>query len=266
MCGTASWSALVPPSRASSSLWPGRLLELDGTGKEVRQEDFWRIPDRAPDPTMDEDGLAAILEEGLRLHLASDVPLAVFLSGGVDSSVMANLAQRAAQSPIHTFTLAFEEQEFNEGPIARRIAAAIGTEHHEVVLTEGRFVENLEAALDSLDQPTFDGLNAYYMSHAIRAAGFTVALSGTGGDELFGGYTSYRDLPVLQRWSRRTAWVPARPAGGRGHAGDLAAAPLGRGGATPDPLGQAPRNGPSRRRSAGALPAGLRALSPRIPT
>jgi asparagine synthase (glutamine-hydrolysing) len=189
-------------------LWPGRLLELDGSGKEVRQEDFWRIPDRAPDPAMDEDGLAAILEEGLRLHLASDVPLAVFLSGGVDSSVMANLAQRAAQSPIHTFTLAFEEQELNEGPIARRIAAAIGTQHHEVLLTEGRFVENLGAALDSLDQPTFDGLNAYYMSHAIRTAGFTVALSGTGGDELFGGYTSYRQLPVLQRWSQRAAWVP----------------------------------------------------------
>ncbi len=189
-------------------LEPGRLIELDGAGKEVRQEDFWRIPDSAPDPTMDEDGLAAVLEEGLRLHLASDVPLAVFLSGGVDSSAMANLAQRAAKSPIHTFTLAFEEQALNEGPVARRIAAAIGTQHHEVVLTEGHFVENLEAALDSLDQPTFDGLNAYYMSHAIRAAGFTVALSGTGGDELFGGYASYRDLPVLQRWSRRAAWVP----------------------------------------------------------
>jgi asparagine synthase (glutamine-hydrolysing) len=189
-------------------LWPGRLLELDGVGREVRKQDFWRIPDRAPDPTMDEHGLAAILEEGLRVHLASDVPLAVFLSGGVDSSVMANLAQRAAQGPIHTFTLAFEEQEFNEGPIARRIAAAIGTAHHEVVLTEGRFVENLEAALDSLDQPTFDGLNAYYMSQAIRTAGFTVALSGTGGDELFGGYTSYRDLPVLLRWSQRAAWMP----------------------------------------------------------
>jgi asparagine synthase (glutamine-hydrolysing) len=189
-------------------LEPGRLIELDGAGKTVRQEDFWRIPSSAPDPTMDEDDLAAILEEGMRLHLASDVPLAVFLSGGVDSSAMANLAQRAAKSPIHTFTLAFEEQELNEGPVARRIAAAIGTQHHEVVLTEGHFVKNLEAALDSLDQPTFDGLNAYYMSQAIRAAGFTVALSGTGGDELFGGYTSYRDLPVLQRWSRRAAWVP----------------------------------------------------------
>jgi asparagine synthase (glutamine-hydrolysing) len=189
-------------------LWPGRLLEFDGAGKEFRQQDFWCIPDSAPDPIMDEHGLAAVLQEGLRLHLASDVPLAVFLSGGVDSSVIANLAQRAAKSPIHTFTLAFEEHELNEGPIARQIAAAIGTQHHEVVLTEGHFVENLEAALDSLDQPTFDGLNAYYMSRAIRAAGFTVALSGTGGDELFGGYTSYRDLPVLYRWSRRAAWVP----------------------------------------------------------
>jgi asparagine synthase (glutamine-hydrolysing) len=189
-------------------LWPGRLLEFDGAGKELRQQDFWRIPGRAPDPIMDEDGLAAILQERLSQHLASDVPLAVLLSGGVDSSVVANLAQQAAQSPIHTFTLAFEEQELNEGPIAREIAAAIGTQHHEVVLTEGHFLENLEAALDSLDQPTFDGLNAYYMSRAIRSAGFTVALSGAGGDELFGGYTSYRDLPVLHRWSRRAAWVP----------------------------------------------------------
>src|SRR5277367_5536795 len=189
-------------------LWPGRLLEFDGAGKEFRQHDFWRVPGRAPDPIMDEDGLAAILAEGLRLHLASDVPLAVFLSGGVDSSVVANLAQLAAESPIHTFTLAFEEHELNEGPIARRIAAAIGTQHHEVVLTEAGVVENLEQALDSLDQPTFDGLNAYYISHAIRAAGFTVALSGTGGDELFGGYASYRDLPALHRWSRRAALVP----------------------------------------------------------
>ena len=188
-------------------LSPGKLVEFDGAGKQIRDEDFWSIPDHAPDPTMDEDHLAAVLEEGLRLHLASDVPLAVFLSGGIDSSVMANLAQRAAKSPIHTFTLAFEEQELNEGPIAKRIAAAIGTQHHEVVLTEQHFVENLDAALDSLDQPTFDGLNSYYMSHAIRDAGFTVALSGTGGDELFGGYASYRDLPVLQRWSRRTGWM-----------------------------------------------------------
>jgi asparagine synthase (glutamine-hydrolysing) len=232
---SAIWNGfVVGPGTAVKGiklLWPGRLLELDGAGNEIRQEDFWRIPDRVPHPTMNEDDLAAILEEGVRLHLASDVPLAVFLSGGVDSSAMANLAQRAAQTPIHTFTLAFEEQELNEGPIARQIAAAIGTQHHEVVLTEERFVEKLETALDSLDQPTFDGLNAYYMSHAIRAAGFTVALSGMGGDELFGGYTSYRDLPVLQYWCRRAAWIPR---GLKVAAATLATWPLRRaGGAVP---------------------------------
>jgi len=213
-------------------LWPGELIELDGNGKELRREEFWRIPEQAPAPTMDEDSLATILEEGLRLHLASDVPLAVFLSGGIDSSVMANLAQRAAKTPIHTFTLAFEEQELNEGPIARRIAAAIGTQHHEVVLTEGRFVENLAAALNSLDQPTFDGLNAYYMSHAIRAAGFTVALSGTGGDELFGGYSSYRDLPVLHRWCSRAGFLPREL---QAAAAKLATWPLRRSGAAVPP-------------------------------
>jgi asparagine synthase (glutamine-hydrolysing) len=189
-------------------LWPGRLLALDCGGEERRSEDFWTVPAAPSGEPMDEGRLSAILEETLRLHLASDVPLAVFLSGGIDSSAIANLAQRAARTPIHTFTLAFEEQELNEGPIARRIAEAIGTQHREVVLSEGHFVDHLEAALDSLDQPTFDGLNAYYMSHAIRAAGFTVALSGTGGDELFGGYSSFRDLPVLRRWSRRLRWVP----------------------------------------------------------
>lgn len=208
---SAVWNGFVPGPGTTVEgvdlLWPGRLLEFDTSGKEVRNEDFWRIPERAPASTMSEGELADILEEGLRLHLASDVPLAVFLSGGVDSSVMANLARRAAGGPVHTFTLAFEEQELNEGPIARQVAEAIGTEHHEVLLREGDFVGSLDAALDSLDQPTFDGLNAYFMSRAIRAAGFTVALSGTGGDELFGGYTSYRDLPVLQRWSRHTSFV-----------------------------------------------------------
>ena len=189
-------------------VWPGQFVEFDGSGNTTRQEEFWRISERAPDPTMDEEALAEALEETLRLHLTSDVPLAVFLSGGIDSSVMANLSQRAAKTPIHTFTLAFEEQELNEGPFAKRIAAAIGTQHREVMLTEGHFADNLEATLDSLDQPTFDGLNAYVMSQAIREAGFTVALSGTGGDELFGGYPSYRELPRLQRWSRRVGWVP----------------------------------------------------------
>jgi asparagine synthase (glutamine-hydrolysing) len=186
--------------------WPGQARVFDARGREVATEDFWSA---APRPRgASEAELSRALEEDVRLHLASDVPLAVFLSGGVDSSAMANLAQRAAGAPVHTFTLAFEEAELNEGPAARRIAEAIGTRHQEVLLTEGHFVAHLEEALDSLDQPTFDGLNSYYLSRAIRAAGFTVALAGTGGDELFGGYASFRDLPRLHRLARATRWLP----------------------------------------------------------
>jgi asparagine synthase (glutamine-hydrolysing) len=186
----------------------GRLLEVGPRGEELASRDYWTIPGEQPGPPMDEAGLGRVLAEGVRLHLASDVPLAVFLSGGVDSSAVANLAQRAAGAPVHTFTLAFEEQELNEGPIARRIAESIGSRHREVLLTEGDFVGHLEPALDSLDQPTFDALNSYYLSRAIRAAGFTVALVGTGGDELFGGYSSFRDLPLLHRWFRPLRLLP----------------------------------------------------------
>ncbi|MGN8549661.1 asparagine synthase-related protein [Bradyrhizobium sp. 13971] len=123
---------------------------------------------------------------------------------------MANLAQLTADAPVHTFTLAFEDQQFNEAPFAKQTAAAIGTQHHEVMLSEQRFVDSLDDALDSLDQPTFDGLNAYFISRAIREAGFTVALSGTGGDELFGGYPTYRDLPILQQWCHRGRAFPRK--------------------------------------------------------
>jgi asparagine synthase (glutamine-hydrolysing) len=191
------------------SIWPGQVRVFDSAGKEELAQYYWSLPQRPVGP-MDESQLASVLEECVQLHLASDVPLGVFLSGGVDSSAVANLAQKAARSPVHTFTLAFEEPEYNEGISARRIADAIGTRHQEVVLTEQRFIAQLEAALNSLDQPTFDGLNSYYMSQAVREAGFKVALVGTGGDELFGGYASFRDLPALLRGSRHAKWIPRR--------------------------------------------------------
>jgi asparagine synthase (glutamine-hydrolysing) len=216
----------LDPSAAASLVWngfvvgphtavqgvqllsPGQLRLYGDDGAETLVEDFWQFPAGGASAPVDEEQLAAQLEESVRLHLASDVPLGVFLSGGIDSSAVANLARRANRGPVHTFTLAFEEEEFNEGRIARRVAEAIGTEHQEVVLTEAHFVEQLDRALDGLDQPTFDGLNAYVMSRAVRDAGFTVALVGTGGDELFGGYPSFRDLPAFHAWSRRLGFLP----------------------------------------------------------
>jgi asparagine synthase (glutamine-hydrolysing) len=190
------------------SVWPGQFRVFDAFGREERSEFYWNVSPVHDGSPSDKSKLARVLEESVQLHLASDVPLGVFLSGGVDSATVANLAKKAARAPVHTFTMAFEEQEYNEGVIARRIADAIGTRHQEVVLTEERFIGQLEPAIDSLDQPTFDGLNSYYISQAVREAGFKVALAGTGGDELFGGYASFRNLPTMLRWSKRAKWMP----------------------------------------------------------
>jgi len=209
------WNGFVVGPRTAvlgvESLLPGQL-RIERNGGTERVESFWQLPARgAQGSPVDEAQLAAVLEESVRLHLVSDVPLGVFLSGGIDSSAVANLAQKANQGPVHTFTLSFEEEEYNEGHVARAVAEAIGTEHQEVKLTEGHFVGRLDRALDSLDQPTFDGLNSFYMSLAVREAGFTVALVGTGGDELFGGYATFRDLPTLHRASHFLRWLPRAP-------------------------------------------------------
>jgi len=206
------WNGFVAGPRTAvagiESVWPGRLCIYDGSGTRETSRDYWSVPQPVQDGALDEERLRDLFEQCLRLHLVSDVPLGVFLSGGVDSSAVANLAQKANRGPIDTFTLAFEEPELNEAPIARRIAQAIGTRHREVLLSEQQMVTEVDEALDSLDQPSFDGLNTYYLSRAVRRAGFTVVLAGTGGDELFGGYASFRDLPVLHRWFRRLRWVP----------------------------------------------------------
>src|SRR5262249_12259805 len=208
-----AWNGfMVSPETAIvgiDAMWPGQFRVFDLLGKEQVSERYWTVaPLGGRGPPVGEAELAEILEESVRLHLASVVPLGLFLSGGVDSAAVANLAHKASREPVHTFTLAFEEQEYNESVIARRVASAIGTRHTEVVLTEEHFISQLDSALDSLDQPTFDGLNSYYMSQAVQQAGFKVALVGTGGDELFGGYTSFHDLPALLWWSKVASWLP----------------------------------------------------------
>jgi asparagine synthase (glutamine-hydrolysing) len=184
-----------------------RIVERRRTGltTDTRQTHTRR---RVEGPQTSIEAVRAALEESVRLHTVSDVPLGVFLSGGVDSSVVANLARRVGAGPVHTFTLAFEEEAFNEGPASRAIARAIGTDHREIVLTEQEFVRSLDRSLAALDQPTFDGLNSYYISRAVREAGVTVALLGTGGDELFGGYSTFQVLPRMEAWARRLRPVP----------------------------------------------------------
>jgi len=190
------------------SLAPGELRLIGSDGSVLRSEQYWRLQAAAGSGRLQPTDLRDVLADSVKRHLISDVPLGIFLSGGIDSSAVAHLAQRASDRPVHTFTLAFEESEYNEADPARRIAAAIGTEHREILLTEQQFASSLETAVETLDQPTFDGLNSYYVSKAVRDAGLTVALAGTGGDELFGGYPSFRVLPAMMRWQKRSRLMP----------------------------------------------------------
>lgn len=190
------------------SIWPGEVRVLDSLGRQKVAKRYWSIP-RSQGARIGREELSEALSESVRLHLASDVPLGVFLSGGVDSSAVANLAQNAGGRQVNTFTLAFEESQYSEAPHARAVAEAIGTNHHEIVLREDDFASALEPAQESLDQPSFDGLNSYFISKAVREAGLTVALVGTGGDELFGGYSSFRYVPKLHQFAECTHWMPA---------------------------------------------------------
>jgi asparagine synthase (glutamine-hydrolysing) len=159
-----------------------------------RARTYWQMPSSSARQTTPED-LRAELVRSVQMQLVSDVPLGVFLSGGVDSSAVAALASEAAAGSLHTFTIGFDLPAYDESRYAQQVADAIGSRHTSTVLTEQAFQEQLPAAFTSIDQPTFDGINTYFVSRAARDAGMTVALAGTGGDELFGGYPSYVEIP-----------------------------------------------------------------------
>lgn len=186
----------------------GTVLEVSDSG-ELKRRRYWCHP---PSNGMEADvgELRDRLRESVRMRLVADVPIGVFLSGGIDSSALAALAQQVSEDPVQTFNISFEEAEFDESSYATRVAEAIGSDHHDIRLSEADFASQLDDALACIDQPTFDAINSYFVSRAVREAGLTVALAGTGGDELFGGYASFQDLPRAMRWSRYAAPVPER--------------------------------------------------------
>lgn len=181
----ASILSLVPDESASG-------------GSASNLSTFWRLPASGRRSNTVAD-LREQLADTVRMQLVSDAPLGIFLSGGIDSSAVAALASKAAPDAIHTFTIGFDEAGLDESRYAARVAEAIGSRHTNVTLREADFVEHLPDALASLDQPTFDALNTYFVSRAAREAHMTVALAGTGGDELFGGYPSFAELPKMLR-------------------------------------------------------------------
>jgi asparagine synthase (glutamine-hydrolysing) len=140
------------------------------------------------------------VDKSLRLQLVSDVPLGAFLSGGIDSSILAALMARHASGRVRTFSVGFgaEGAAIDESREAERTAAVLGTEHTRALVTERDVCERIEHFARALDQPSIDGLNAYFISMVARR-GVTVAVSGTGGDELFAGYPWFAEMAASAR-------------------------------------------------------------------
>jgi asparagine synthase (glutamine-hydrolysing) len=205
------------------ALPPGHWLVVDAAGRiEVRR--YWDLLERAQSkraPDASDAGsrarLGELLHESVALHLVSDVPVAAFLSGGIDSSAVVTLMRGAGQVP-RTFSVGFAEREYDETHYARTVAATCGAEHTEIRLAENEILAQVPEALDAMDQPSGDGVNTFIVSRAVRQAGIKVALSGLGGDELFAGYPSFKRLGrsagLLGLWGRAPAAVRATAARG----------------------------------------------------
>jgi asparagine synthase (glutamine-hydrolysing) len=154
--------------------------------------------------------------ESVRYHMVADVPVGAFLSAGIDSTAVVALARESGASDLQTMTLRFEEYRNrvnDEAPLAAAVARQYGVQHQIRDLTLDEFRSELPRIFAAMDQPSVDGLNSYFISKAAADLGLKVALSGTGGDELFGGYTSFRDIP---RWMPVTSVLARVPGLGNG--------------------------------------------------
>jgi asparagine synthase (glutamine-hydrolysing) len=150
----------------------------------------------------------SLLESSVRGHLIADVPVGVFLSSGIDSTALAAIAS-SVQIGIHTFTVAFPDVQFSESEIARRTAARLGTQHSEFNLSDADMAARLDEAVAAFDQPSMDGINSYFVSWAARQAGLKVALSGLGSDEIFGGYSAFRDTSKIAQLAGVAKYLPS---------------------------------------------------------
>lgn len=138
------------------------------------------------------------LTESIEKRLVADVPFGAFLSGGIDSSILVALMSQMSATKVDTFSIAFQEKEFSEALYARQIANQYQTNHHEIELGANEFKDLIPDAFKNMDHPSGDGLNTFVVSKKTREAGVKMAISGLGGDELFGGYSIFQQAPTLQ--------------------------------------------------------------------
>ncbi|MBS0520553.1 MAG: asparagine synthase (glutamine-hydrolyzing) [Proteobacteria bacterium] len=186
------------------SLPAGCTMTVDATGPDLPAP-YYRVADalgrRAARPCALADArsrLSAAVHESVRYHLVADVPVAVFLSAGLDSGALLGTMAELGVRDISAVTLSFEEfrgTANDETPLAAEVAARYGARHIVRTVNRAEFERDLPALLDAMDLPTIDGINTWFVSKAAHEAGIKVALSGLGADECFGGYPSFRELP-----------------------------------------------------------------------
>lgn len=190
----------------------GTWMEIDARGARAEEGRYWDFPSPRSDRSNEADLVAEgreLLERSVTRHLLSDVPLGVFLSSGLDSTSVAGLAQLASDQDVHAFTVSFPEDEaLNELPVAAAAAARLGLVFHDVPVDRQTALEWATNGLEAMDQPAMDGLNSYIVSRAVREAGLTVALSGQGGDEVFGGYHTFSIVPKIATLAKVFGFVP----------------------------------------------------------
>jgi asparagine synthase (glutamine-hydrolysing) len=151
--------------------------------------------------------LPEILRDAVLSHLVSDVPVGVFLSGGIDSSSLVAILNQAGVRPT-TYSLSFREKEFDESRYSRAVASQFNTEHHEILVSQNDALAMMPDALQAMDQPTIDGINTYVVSRHTRANGVKVALTGLGADEMFAGYSNFRRVPRMERFNALSSRLP----------------------------------------------------------
>src|SRR5690242_11866795 len=154
------------------------------------------------------DFLRDALLQSVKRHFVSDVPVGVFLSGGVDSSAIVALAKVSGYEDLRTFSISLDDPKLNEGDVAARTADYFGTRHTDWRLTGATGASLLDEFIDKIDRPTIDGFNTFCVSKVAHDAGLKVVLSGLGGDELFGGYQTFQRVPTILEWGIAMNRVP----------------------------------------------------------
>ena len=186
---------------------PGHRMIVDARGE--RLDRYWKLAtDRGPPlagvPYPDlVSRVRSALEESVRLQMVSDVPVGAFLSGGVDSSLLVALMARISPHKVRTFSVGFGEDDYplDESDEAERLAGFIGTQHTRVLVGGRQVRDRIHHFASAIDQPSMDGINSYFVSRA-ASGGVTVAISGTGGDELFAGYPWFIYMAMAEREER----------------------------------------------------------------